>query len=137
MSSPNCTSCSPSIFNLSNDNDDDNDNYNDDVANLVQEENDDANSFNFNTNTNDNNNNNGNNNKNQEDEHDGIIDNDNETIVHDLKITDEIIDYPSGSDSAAFVDRMDLADAYDDGMFTDIIMGEEGDEIQYQHSNLK
>ena len=34
------------------------------------------------------------------------------------------IDYPSGSDSTTFVDRMDLADAYDDGVFTDIIMGE-------------
>jgi hypothetical protein len=125
-----------SIFNLSNDNDDDDDDDDDDVTNRLQEENDDANNFNINiNNTNDNNSNGNTNNKNQEDEHNGIIDNENETIVHDLKTTDEIIDYPSGSDSAAFVDIMDLAGAYNDDMFTtDIIMGEEGDDIQYQHT---
>ena len=42
----------------------------------------------------------------------------------DIGIVIDEIDNPSGSDSAAFVDRMDLADAYDDGVLTDI-MGED------------
>jgi len=52
---------------------------------------------------------------------------------HNENVVDVIIDdtdYPSGSDSATFVDRMDLADAYDDEMFTtDATIEDEEDPI--------
>ena len=45
---------------------------------------------------------------------------DSEDAHEDILINDVIddVDYPSGSDSTAFVDRMDLADVYDDGIWS-------------------
>ena len=51
---------------------------------------------------------------------DDDIQSDGEDAHEDILINDVIddVDYPSGSDSAAFVDRMDLADAYDEGIWS-------------------
>ena len=51
---------------------------------------------------------------------DDNIQSDSEDAHEDILINDVIddVDYPSGSDSTAFVDRMDLADVYDDGILS-------------------